>query len=177
MNLMVHPSELTSHADPHDPHSELPPSSSLTFPPPSTFTAAEQPPPVTTVSLLRPDPANLSSSLPPFPPPSHLPFLVTVSSSPGTGANPPAAEKSKAKLAPKCFPPALGPTTGAQPLSEGGGEVRCRAVVECGASAQWSRVQCGSERRQPAGWSRCAPLHSLPILSPQNHPNYSQSIN
>ena len=137
MNLMVHPPALTSHqADPHDPHwSASAPSSSLTFPPPSTFTAAEQPPPVTTVSLLRPDQANLSSSLPPFPPPSHLPFLVTVSSSPGTGAKPPAAEKSKAKLAPKCFPPALGPTTGAQPLSEGGGEVRCRAVVECNQSA------------------------------------------
>ena len=79
-------------------------------------------------------------------------FLFTVSSSPGTGATHPAEDSKLARTRfPPAAAPALGPTTGAQPLSEGGGEVPRSAMVtrvQCNM-AQY-RAQCRTERRQPA---------------------------
>ena len=127
-----------------------------TFPLPP-LSLQQQPPPVTTVSLLRPH-ANLSSL------PSLLPrlrlllFLFTVSSSPGTVATHPAEDSKLARTRfPPAAAPALGPTTGAQPLSEGGGEVPRSAMVtrvqhgaaQCAVQST-VHLQCRTERRQPA---------------------------
>ena len=123
----------------------------------------------------RADPANLSS--PPFPPPPS-PFS---SPSPPPRALVQSHQPRIPKLVPKCFPPtALCPTTGAQPLSEGGGEVPCRAECPYQSAAQLHSVgkheeQCSAG---PSGWlaaasSRCAPLHSLPSLSSSNQPTLS----
>ena len=75
MNLMVHPTALTSHADPHRPHSELPPSH---FPlPPLSLHQSSRRPLQRFLSSSRP-----GQSLFPSVPSSFFPFLVTVSSSP-----------------------------------------------------------------------------------------------
>ena len=156
MNLMVassHPPALTSHhADPHDPHCAAPSHIS----PSLHFHCSSSP---------RPLQRFLCSGHTPIFLPFLLSFLVvfflflfTVSSSPGTVATHPAEDSKLARTRfPPAAAPALGPTTGAQPLSEGGGEVPRSAMVtrvqhsaaQCAVQST-VHLQCRTERRQPA---------------------------
>ena len=151
MNLMVassHPPALTSHhADPHDPHCAAPSHIS----PSLHFHCSSSPRPLQRFLCSGHTPIFLPSLLPRL---RLLLFLFTVSSSLATVATHPAEDSKLART--RFLPaaaPALGPTTGAQPLSEGGGEVPRSAMVtrvQCNIVRRSVQSKCRTERRQPA---------------------------
>ena len=148
--------------------------------PPSTFTAAEQRRPLQRfLSSTR-----LRQSLFPSPsfPSSFFPFLVTVSSSPGTGSDPPAKE-SRAKTGSEVFS-----ATSSRPHDRRAATERRRRrgavprsatmVPECGATAQW-RETLGAVQRRTERLAGCRLVQVRPssfsshfiLLKPSNSLN------